>query len=124
VETVYVFAKVDHFRTNKSISSINQKTGQKFYGYVDNFVEAPCSDPGTRQYHKTTYSTDLVQQLIRLYFPKESTILDPFCGTGTTGVACKELGLHYIMIDIDPKYVAFSKKRTSIKERKKKRKRD
>lgn len=36
--------------------------------------------------------------------PEEAVIVDPFCGSGTTGVACKELGREFIGIDIDQDY--------------------
>ena len=39
------------------------------------------------------------------------TILDPFCGTGTTLVAAKSLGHNFIGIDISPAYVEYSKNR-------------
>ena len=48
---------------------------------------------------------------IKAYSNKNDTILDPFCGSGTTGVACKELGRNFIGIDIDPKYIEIAKQR-------------
>lgn len=112
-ELVFVFAQDKDFITNKAVKSINSKTGQKFYAYVDNFIEAPCSDPGTRKCHKATFSCGLVEELLKRYFPEGSVILDPFCGTGTTGVACKQTDRHYIIMDIDPTYTEFSKQRVS-----------
>lgn len=111
VELVFVFAQVDTFLTNKSVKKVNERTGQKFYSYMDNFVEAPCADKGMRKEHKATYSTEFAKRLIEMYFPPGSIILDPFCGVGTTGNACNQTGRGYVMIDIDPKYIALSKKR-------------
>jgi site-specific DNA-methyltransferase (adenine-specific) len=113
-ELIFVFAVSDMFRCNKPVKTVNTKTGQNFYGYVDNFIEAASFDKGTRKKHKATYSTELVRQLINIYFPSGSIILDPFCGTGSTGVACLETGCYFTMIDIDPTYVEFSRQRTGL----------
>ncbi len=113
VEQVFLFARNTDFVTNKAVKSVNEKTGQKFYAYADNYIEAPCFDPGTRKHHKATFPCALVEHLLRLYFPEGSIILDPFCGTGTTAVACKRTGRHYIMIDIDPSYTKFSEERVA-----------
>ena len=39
------------------------------------------------------------------------TILDPFMGSGTTGVACVKTGRNFIGIEIDPDYYAIAEKR-------------
>jgi DNA modification methylase len=39
------------------------------------------------------------------------SILDPFMGSGTTGVACKELGRNFIGIEIEPKYYEIAERR-------------
>jgi tRNA G10 N-methylase Trm11 len=39
------------------------------------------------------------------------TILDPFCGSGTTGVACVQTGRRFIGIEIDEKYAAIARRR-------------
>ena len=47
------------------------------------------------------------------FLPNARTILDPFMGSGTTGVACVKLGRKFIGIEIDPKYFDRACKRIS-----------
>ena len=98
VEQIYVIVKKDElhtFRTNKEVSKINEKTGQKFYKGYNNLVEAKNND-GVKCDLKASYSTELVSKLIDIYFPNPSLIYDPFSGMFTTAVACKEKGLDFI----------------------------
>jgi len=45
--------------------------------------------------------------------PEGGTVLDPYCGSGTTGVACMEKGFNFIGIEIDPKHFETACKRIS-----------
>ena len=45
------------------------------------------------------------------FFPNSKTILDPFMGSGTTGVACVNLGRKFIGIELEPKYFDIACKR-------------
>ena len=40
-----------------------------------------------------------------------ATIFDPFMGSGTTGVACVQLGRNFIGCEIDPQYYAIAERR-------------
>ena len=46
----------------------------------------------------------------------DSTILDPFAGSGTTGVACLRLGRKFIGIEKDPTYFALACERLRAEE--------
>lgn len=46
-----------------------------------------------------------VMKRICAILPEDYLIVDPFAGSGTTGVACKELGRNFILIEKDPKYI-------------------
>lgn len=93
-EDVYVFCRKNEFKTfnaNKPISKVG-KNGQTFYQNIFNFIEAPNND-GKCDLNKATYSSSLCKQLLNIYALPNAKVYDPFMGTGTTAVACKELGL-------------------------------
>ncbi len=51
--------------------------------------------------------------LVELTTQPGETVLDPFMGSGTTGVACARLGRHFIGIERDPNYFAIAERRIS-----------
>jgi len=54
---------------------------------------------------------DVVEKLLFASTDTGHTILDPFMGSGTTGVACTHTGRNFIGIEIDPEYFEIAKKR-------------
>lgn len=60
--------------------------------------------------HPTMKPLPLMKWCLSL-FPLAQTVLDPFCGSGTTGVACKALGLRCTMIDQHEPYCEIAAKR-------------
>jgi len=54
--------------------------------------------------HPTEKPKPLMRELLNLFTNKNETILDPFMGSGTTGVACVQTGRHFIGIEKDKKY--------------------
>jgi DNA methylase len=61
--------------------------------------------------HPTVKPLDLMRWLVRLVTPPNGTVLDPFMGSGTTGMAAKMEGFDFIGIDLSPDYVAMAKQR-------------
>lgn len=59
---------------------------------------------GGRNGHPTQKPMGLMLQLTTDFSNSYETILDPFMGSGTTGVACMNLGRKFIGIEIEPKY--------------------
>lgn len=49
--------------------------------------------------------------------PPGATVLDPFMGSGTTGVACVQTGRNFIGIEIDPEYFAIAERRIAEAQR-------
>ena len=63
--------------------------------------------------HKTVKPLALCRHLVCLITPENATVLDPFIGSGTTAVACKQTGRNYIGFDLDPKNIEICKRRIS-----------
>jgi modification methylase len=56
------------------------------------------------KHHPAPFPLELATRLVRMFSFTEDTVLDPFCGTGTTMVAALRTGRNSIGIDIDPEY--------------------
>ncbi len=78
------------------------KRAPKFYsasfGNVLNY-----SRPGDRE-HPTQKPVELISDMIEVVSPAGGTIIDPFMGSGTAGVACAKMGRKFVGIEIDPKH--------------------
>ena len=61
--------------------------------------------------HFATYPVELITPCILAGCPENGIVLDPFCGSGTTGVAAAKLKRKYILIDINAGYVNMAKQR-------------
>jgi site-specific DNA-methyltransferase (adenine-specific) len=74
---------------------------------------------GTKNTHPTVKPIVLMQYLIKLITPPNGTILDPFIGSGTTGIAAKLLGFDCVGIDNDPEHLetAYWRIEAAAKER-------
>ena len=64
--------------------------------------------------HPAHFPIELPRRCIRLHSFEKDTILDPFMGSGTTGIACAQTGRRFIGIEIDEGYVTIAEDR--IKE--------
>jgi len=64
--------------------------------------------------HPAPFPKVLVENCVLLTTEKTDLVLDPFLGSGTTGIVCNDLGRDFIGIEIDEKYMDFSKKRLII----------
>ena len=61
--------------------------------------------------HPTQKPVALLEYLIKTYTQENNTVLDFTMGSGTTGVACKNLNRNFIGIELDSKYFAIAESR-------------
>jgi len=62
-------------------------------------------------FHPTCKPLELVKRFIAISSDVGDIVLDPFIGSGTTAVACKQLRRHYIGFEINPEYCEIARKR-------------
>ena len=61
--------------------------------------------------HPTMKSLEVMERLVRLLTNPGDTVLDPFMGSGTTGLACKNLKREFIGVELDENYFNIAKER-------------
>lgn len=71
-----------------------------------------------REAHFATFPSELIRPCILAGCPANGTVLDPFFGSGTVGVVCREENRRYIGIEINPEYVRIATKRIASTEAK------
>jgi len=64
--------------------------------------------------HGAVFPLDLAEMIITNFTNADATILDPFMGTGTTGLAAKNLGRNFIGIEMLQKYYDIAQKRIGV----------
>lgn len=72
----------------------------------------PSAESGPRtNHHPTVKPVALMSYLCRLITPPNGTILDPFCGSGSTGVAAIREGFKFVGIELNPDYAEIARRR-------------
>ena len=61
--------------------------------------------------HFATFPKDLIEPCIKAGCPEGGVVLDPFGGSGTTGIVAKSLNRQSILIELNPEYIKIAKKR-------------
>jgi DNA modification methylase len=64
-----------------------------------------------KEAHFATFPPDLIEPCILAGCPEGGTVLDPFGGSGTTGLVADRLGRNAILIELNPEYAAMARRR-------------
>lgn len=71
---------------------------------------------GGQNIHPTKKPELLMLELVKDFTDLNEVILDPFCGSGTTGIAALRLGRRFIGVERDPSFAALSRDRLAAEE--------
>jgi site-specific DNA-methyltransferase (adenine-specific) len=72
------------------------------------------AEKGKDNSHPTVKPIKLMKYLCRLVTPKGGTVLDPFMGSGSTGIAAKDEGFEFIGIEREKEYFEIAERRVSV----------
>ena len=79
--------------------------------YLRPEIRCPSPNGKERLGHPTQKPVCLMETLVKILTNPEDVVLDPFMGSGSTGVACIRQNRHFIGIELDEKYYNMSYKR-------------
>ena len=116
---IKILANPDKIDKRKRFNDVIKKEGVtpelKLYRPVDNGLRYPTSvlyfNRDENALHPTQKPVALFEYLIKTYTNEGDLVLDNCAGSGTTGVACKNLNRNFILIEKEQKYVDIAKKR-------------
>ena len=95
-------------RMKDAMSKGNQRPRGEAFG-DGNLLKDATKSVGNN--HPTVKPVELMKYLVKLVTPKGGKVLDPFNGSGSTGMACVELDYEYTGCELDPEYIEIATKR-------------
>ncbi len=112
-------AKASKSERNFGLDGFDNKQSVGGGGGIGNYLEDVNSASGkygsekapSKNFHPTVKPVKLLQFLTRLITPPNGKVLDPFNGSGTTGIACMLEGFEYTGIELDAEYCKISEAR-------------
>lgn len=100
-----------HNNQSTVYSSYKQRAVQYSNMYYPKSIISFSIADTTQQIHPTQKSTLLYEYLIRTYTQPGELVLDPTCGSGTTGLAARNTGRRYILGDSSAEYAELARLR-------------
>ena len=104
-EYILIFAKETYKLQTKGVTDLDGEYFKQCAYSIWNIA------PETRMKkigHPAMMPIEIPRRLIKMLSWKNATVLDPFNGAGTTGLACQELGRHYIGVELSEHYCNIS----------------
>jgi site-specific DNA-methyltransferase (adenine-specific) len=113
-------AKVSKNERNNGLDNFEEKKTSSMSGRRDphNMEKSKIDNDVTGRFvterkniHPTVKPVELMKYLCRLVTPKGGTVLDPFMGSGSTGMAAKDEGFEFIGIEKEKEYYKIAEQR-------------
>jgi hypothetical protein len=85
--------------------------GSTAKGFTQDLAHGQDRNRPVANHHPTVKPVALMRYLVRLVTQPDNLVLDPFMGSGSTGVACTEEGRRFVGIDLNPDYANIARLR-------------
>lgn len=92
------------FRAQHELAMHFAKGTAKYYSAKHGNVLGVSRIHSSEREHQTEKPVELIANIIEVVSDRGMTILDPFMGSGTTGVAAVKLGRKFVGVEIEPRY--------------------
>jgi site-specific DNA-methyltransferase (adenine-specific) len=114
-------AKASKAERNRGLEELKEKPVHRYGSGIGEGLtpDAPSFD---KNHHPTVKPISLMRYLCRLVTPKGGTVLDPFMGSGTTGIGAKLEGFDFIGIEREEEYIKIAEARINAWEEDKQKK--
>lgn len=107
------FDKIRFYPFTERIYWLAKSPKTKLYNAInhhDVFTKADWNSVGTNGKFRRAFPVKMIEDLISC-FPNSDVVLDPFMGSGTTGIACVNTNRNFIGIELDEEYFEIAKSR-------------
>lgn len=108
----FYVAKASRAERNKGLEDFEKKTVNWSSGTQNpGSFQSEGTDRNVQNFHPTVKPIKLMQYLVRMITPEGGICMDPFSGSGTTGIACAIDSVEFMGVDNVPEYVVISNAR-------------
>lgn len=112
-------AKASRKERERGLEGLDERAAfdrHAYSGLPDQRMDHEQARRPARNHHPTVKPVALMRWLVRLVTPLGGLVLDPFAGSGTTGIACALEGFEFVGIEQDPEYAEIAEKRIAAVE--------
>jgi len=117
------FPKASKRERNEGCEGLERKQTKGGGGGIGDYLDDVNSMSGkygsekapAKNHHPTVKPVHLMSWLVRLVSKEGDVVLDPFAGSGTTGVACNKLNRNFIGIEKDEQYFKIAEQRINTR---------
>jgi site-specific DNA-methyltransferase (adenine-specific) len=97
------FDKIRFYPFTERIYWLSKNKDTKFTNNINITDVNKWKAQGTNKKHKRTFPISMVSDILKC-FPENLTVIDPYTGSGTTAIACINLGFNFIGFEIEKNY--------------------